>query len=90
MVSLPRVNVSFVVLIDLYISLCQKISSANLVNNSIGLNGKQGNNEQNANAVWNISDKNYHLSGMKTSIISDNHGVNKAKIGNEKFEIENT
>ena len=90
MVSLPRVNVSFVVLIDLYISLCQKISSANLVNNSIGLNGKQGNKEQ--NAFWNISDKNYHLNGMKTSspIISDNHGVNKAKIGNEKFEIENT
>ena len=88
----PRVYVSFTVLIDLYIFLCQELSSANLVNNSFGLNGEKGNNEQDTNAFWNITDKNYNLSGMRTSssIISDNHSVNKAKIGNQLFKIENT
>ena len=81
MVLSPRINLSFIVLIDLYIFLCQKLSNANLVNNSIGVNGEQGNNiEQNRNAFRNISEKNYHVSGIKTSssIISDNHTANKA------------
>ena len=93
MVVSPRVNLSFIVLIDLYIFLCQELSNANLVNNSIGVNGEQGNNiEQNRNAFRNISDQNHHVSGIKTSssIISDNQSASKAKIGNPKFEIENT
>ena len=88
----PRVCVFFIVLIDLYIFLCQEISSASLVNNSFSSNGEQGNNEKDTDAFWKISDKTYNLSGMKTSssVISDNHSVNKAKIGNRQLEIENT
>ena len=88
MVLSPQVNFSLVMIIYLYIFLCQELSNANLVNNSIGSNVKQSNNiEQQANAFWNISDENFHASGRKTSssFISDNRGVNKAKIGNEKF-----
>ena len=84
----PRVDFSFVVLIYWYIFLCQKISNANLLNTSIGLNVKQGNNiEQHENTFRNISDENFHASGRKTSSshIGDNRGVNKAKIGSLKF-----
>ena len=88
MVLSPRVKFSLVVLIYLYIFLCQNISNANLLNTSIGSNVKQGNNiEQHVNGFWNVSDENFHASGRKTSssLISDNRGVNKAKIGNLKF-----
>ena len=88
MVLTLRAKVSFFALIDLYILSCSGLSKANQVNTSIGLNGKQGNNvEQHSNAFWNISDENYDASGRKasSSIISDNRGVNKAKIGNLKF-----
>ena len=79
-----RVDFSFVVLIYLYIFLCQQLSNANLLNTSNSLNVEQGNNiEQHENTFWNISDENFHASGRKTSssLIGDNRGVNKAKIG---------